>query len=483
MAQYGRPDSDIVLGGFKDELFGTTNIYTSIDETSADDADYVRSPTNSTGTYEAGLSNITDPVSSSGHIIRFRYKRADVNSAITVLLFQGNTQIASTGSVTTTGTWTTTTYTLSTAEADAITDYTDLRLKIQDADANYGNFVSWMEFEVPTTPATVTVPSTPNTSAETITPAITVTAAVTVVSTSNVDAETIAPSLPFSVEVIVTSVPNTDAATIIPTIDITIPQYGRPSSDVAVGNWTTTPLWSKIDEVTADDTDYIETPVNGTTCEMALNSLTDPVLSTGHIIRYRHKKTGSNASTTTMYLFQGTTQICSQAVADTTSWVISAYTLSAAEANAITDYTNLRIRFTDSIGSLVTAFVSWAELEIPGAGVLVAVASVPNIDASAIVPTLTVIAAITVVSTPDISAEAIAPVGVGIMTGVTVAVTPNTDAVAIAPSSVGLAIIIIRSVTLSGSHIITASLSGQKDITTELSASKVITTSLNGSVS
>ena len=33
-------------------------------------------------------------------------------------------------------------------------------------------------------------------------------------------------------------------------------QFARPASDITTG-WTTTPLWSKIDEVSFDDGDFI----------------------------------------------------------------------------------------------------------------------------------------------------------------------------------------------------------------------------------
>lgn len=38
---------------------------------------------------------------------------------------------------------------------------------------------------------------------------------------------------------------------------VTDDQFGRPMADVSAGGWTATPLWSKLDEVTMDDADFV----------------------------------------------------------------------------------------------------------------------------------------------------------------------------------------------------------------------------------
>ncbi len=101
------------------------------------------------------LSNVSDPVSSTGHIIRARLKDDLGFSSATVNLYQGDpngagTFIAALSSGTVTASFATYTYTLSAGEANAISDYNDLYFEIAGA-AGKGNFVycAWVELEVP----------------------------------------------------------------------------------------------------------------------------------------------------------------------------------------------------------------------------------------------------------------------------------------------------------------------------------------------
>jgi hypothetical protein len=139
MAQFARPDADTNNpGSFTDQGGGSSNIFNSIDEASPSDADYIRSPTSpASAVYVCRLSDITDPASSSGHTIRMR-TATDLDSQesidFTQQLRQGyvsegtpGTLIASQSRAGVASTsWTTSAYTLSGAEADAITDYTAL---------------------------------------------------------------------------------------------------------------------------------------------------------------------------------------------------------------------------------------------------------------------------------------------------------------------------------------------------------------------
>lgn len=140
MAQFARPDADIVDGAWTKSTGGNTDMYQMIDEVAADDADYIQSelaPANSA--CGVNLSNVEDPQSSSGHIIRYRYKKDAAGGAtigVTVQLRQGyvsevaqgvliHSEVhANVGEV-----WTAGTFTLSGPEADGITDYTDLQLR------------------------------------------------------------------------------------------------------------------------------------------------------------------------------------------------------------------------------------------------------------------------------------------------------------------------------------------------------------------
>lgn len=138
MPQYARPDADTTLGNFQEDDGTTTNIFDQIDESAADDADYIRSPTSPINeVYVCRLSDVVDPVSSANHIMRMRtscdqnaqetldftqqlrMNYVNEGSPGTLIASQSRTGVSST-------TWTTSAYTLSGAEADAITDYTAL---------------------------------------------------------------------------------------------------------------------------------------------------------------------------------------------------------------------------------------------------------------------------------------------------------------------------------------------------------------------
>ena len=122
-------------------------------------------------------------------------------------------------------------------------------------------------------------------------------------------------------------------------------QYARPVSDVSAGGWTASTgsdLFAMLDETSANDSDYITT-TNASTCEVALGSLSDPALSTGHIVRYRISATGGGII---VRLREGSTTIASwthnPAPASPTTY---AQTLSGGEADSITNYAALKLQF------------------------------------------------------------------------------------------------------------------------------------------
>jgi len=144
MAQYGRPDSDIVVG-----VWTSTPLYQKIDEVTPSDTDYINSGQNNT-TCEIGIGDTTDPTDSSGHVVRVRSAKVGLTITLTAYLFDGSTQICSFLCHTASTTLTTTVYNLTSGEADNITDYTDLRLKLTTTYSFYGSATcSWAEFECP----------------------------------------------------------------------------------------------------------------------------------------------------------------------------------------------------------------------------------------------------------------------------------------------------------------------------------------------
>lgn len=141
MAQFGRPSADTYnADGWVEDDDTSVDMYLEIDEVSASDTDYVKSPVAPTSdVYVTALSSVEDPLSSSGHVVRYRYQKEAAGGAqidLTVQLRQGyvnegtpGTLIAS-ATVTDMGTgWTTGSFTLSAGEADAITNYASLFLR------------------------------------------------------------------------------------------------------------------------------------------------------------------------------------------------------------------------------------------------------------------------------------------------------------------------------------------------------------------
>ncbi|OQB23577.1 MAG: hypothetical protein BWY10_02676 [Chloroflexi bacterium ADurb.Bin180] len=98
-----------------------------IDETAASDTDYIS--TVNASTCEVALGSLSDPASSSGHIVRYRLS-AEAGGVI-VRLRQGTTTIASWTHSPAPASLTTYTQTLSGGEADSITDYTALKLQFE----------------------------------------------------------------------------------------------------------------------------------------------------------------------------------------------------------------------------------------------------------------------------------------------------------------------------------------------------------------
>jgi len=158
MAQFARPDNDFNNPGvwIEDGTGDDTFLFNDIDEVAADDADFVRSPvTPSTAIVVFRLSDVTDPLSSTGHILRAR-NSADQDGQETIdfvfQLRQGYVNEGTPGTLinpagtwqrlgVTSTTWTTTSYTLTAGEADAA-DSIGLRINVT---ANV-NVLAWLKF-------------------------------------------------------------------------------------------------------------------------------------------------------------------------------------------------------------------------------------------------------------------------------------------------------------------------------------------------
>lgn len=140
MAQFARPVADAVVGSWEDEGGATTSLFESIDEATPSDADFVTSETApATSVYATDLGTIEDPQSSSNHVVRYRYQKDASGGAqidLTVELREAyvdevtqGTLIASASHTDIANGWTDGSITLSSGEADSITDYSDLQLR------------------------------------------------------------------------------------------------------------------------------------------------------------------------------------------------------------------------------------------------------------------------------------------------------------------------------------------------------------------
>jgi hypothetical protein len=98
-----------------------------------------------------------------------------------------------------------------------------------------------------------------------------------------------------------------------------------------------------LDEATASDVDYIGT-TTASTAEIALGDGLDPLSSAGHVVRFRAKGVG----TLLVSLYQGTTLIASYTPTLTGAFQTFSFTLSGAEADSITNYGDLRLKFASS---------------------------------------------------------------------------------------------------------------------------------------
>ena len=142
MAQFARPSGDLFIEtGYTDEGGAATDLYLSVDEVSANDSDYIESPDVPTAdAVVLSLGAITDPAVGTGHIVRYRYAKSAAGGDtinLDVELRQGyvnegtpGTLIASWSHTDISDTLTTASQTLTGPQADAITNYAALSLRI-----------------------------------------------------------------------------------------------------------------------------------------------------------------------------------------------------------------------------------------------------------------------------------------------------------------------------------------------------------------
>ncbi len=126
-------------------------------------------------------------------------------------------------------------------------------------------------------------------------------------------------------------------------------QTAVPIQDIDPGDWIFTPLYEKIDEDVPDNSDYISSahsPINSV-CEVKLSSGLDPGTSEGHSVNYRYNKTDPNSVINLeIQLRQGVVIIANWTHLNVNAtWVEAQQVLTSVQADSITDYSDLRLRF------------------------------------------------------------------------------------------------------------------------------------------
>jgi len=141
-----------------------------------------------------------------------------------------------------------------------------------------------------------------------------------------------------------------------------MPQFARPDADIVDGAWVKSTggnvdMFTMIDEATPDDVDYIQSELAPAASAYAvrLSDVEDPLSDANHVVRYRYRKDAAGGATigVTVQLRQGYVNESSQGtlihsevhanVGET--WTAGTFTLTAPEAQAITDYSDLQLRF------------------------------------------------------------------------------------------------------------------------------------------
>lgn len=153
-------------------------------------------------------------------------------------------------------------------------------------------------------------------------------------------------------------------------------QYSRPSSDIDITSWTCSTgsnRYALIDESVAnDDTDYIwrsATHILPTDATLGLSSVTDPVSSSNHVFRCRAKLESAGSCTLECKLSDSGSIFATQSfTVNSTSYQDFSYTLSGAEADAIVDYSALKLYVLAKDGGSVNCRLTFAEFEVPDVG-------------------------------------------------------------------------------------------------------------------
>lgn len=140
-------------GLWTDQGGGSTNLHLVVDEPVPDDTDYVRSPTSPTGNaIEFSLTNIGDPARDTGHFVDLRLKKDSSGGEVldvTVELRQAAVVKMTALIANIPSEWTDYSIGLTNEQAQSISDYTDIRIRVAATVASGSGArraqVSWLE--------------------------------------------------------------------------------------------------------------------------------------------------------------------------------------------------------------------------------------------------------------------------------------------------------------------------------------------------
>lgn len=163
-------------------------------------------------------------------------------------------------------------------------------------------------------------------------------------------------------------------------------QFERPDG-IAQGGWQQATgcavgsAWLCIDEALQDDLDFISSNRlrnnDNEVVNFTLSDVSDPGVDTGHIVRYtyREENQGNSNPDLIVTLYQGLVAIATWTHLGQLplAFTLATQPLTAIQAGAITDYTDLRLGFNATCNGCPgggaqreRVSVSWAELQVPG---------------------------------------------------------------------------------------------------------------------
>lgn len=133
-----------------------------------------------------------------------------------------------------------------------------------------------------------------------------------------------------------------------------------PASVIGAGSWTAS--WGTLNDATDDypasTGDYISSSAPAY-CELKFSPALTPPTRSGHVLKV---VAGVTASDMTISLYQGSTSIYSARLRTTTTTTVHSLYIPKYAANAITDYTDLRVRLA---ATSTGVFVYSIELQVP----------------------------------------------------------------------------------------------------------------------